>query len=149
MCFWCYIRYYLGYMVTKWGIEANTEQIWLIINITSPRCKKDLQKLTRIVALSQFISKSSKRRDNFLNTLRKNTNFIRTKECKEGLQQLKTYLTSASLLSKPHDGKMLFVYLAGSDHAVSTVLVHEKLALALVTTARKLKPYFQSHPITV
>ena len=25
----------------------------------------------------------------------------------------------------------------------------EKLALALVTTARKLRPYFQCHPITV
>ena len=70
---------------------------------------------------------------------------------------------------------MLFLYLAVSEHSVSAVLVHEddrkqspiyyvnkalldaktrysqleNLALAFITAARKLIPYFQSHPITV
>ncbi|KAL5552647.1 hypothetical protein UlMin_040048 [Ulmus minor] len=70
---------------------------------------------------------------------------------------------------------MLFLYLAVSEHSVSIVLVREddrkqspiyyvskallnaesqysqleKLALALVTATRKLRSYFQSHPITV
>ncbi|XP_011078144.1 uncharacterized protein LOC105161956 [Sesamum indicum] len=72
-------------------------------------------------------------------------------------------------------GETLYVYLAVSDYAVSSVLVREeggrqspvyyvskmlqgaekkyiqieKLALALVITARNLRPYFQSHPIVV
>ena len=96
-------------------------------------------------------------------------------ECEEALQQFKSYLTSAPLLSKPIDGETLFIYLAVSEHSVSVVLVREdegkqspvyyvgkalldaetrynqleKLALALIIAARKLRPFFQSHLIIV
>ncbi|XP_057803371.1 uncharacterized protein LOC131018675 [Salvia miltiorrhiza] len=79
------------------------------------------------------------------------------------------------LLAKPKNHETLLVYLAVSDTAVSALLVREeegkqspiyyvskslldaetrysqleKLALALVHTARKLRPYFQCHPIVV
>ncbi|KAL0408264.1 UNVERIFIED_CONTAM: hypothetical protein Sradi_1760800 [Sesamum radiatum] len=72
-------------------------------------------------------------------------------------------------------GDTLFIYLAVSESAVSAVLVRqecrehqpvyyvskvlqgaeikysqiEKLALALVVAARKLRPYFQSHQVVV
>ncbi|KAL5549326.1 hypothetical protein UlMin_004557 [Ulmus minor] len=98
-----------------------------------------------------------------------------TPACEEALHDLKRYLTSPPLLSKPKDGEQLYIYLAVSEGAVSAVLVREeegkqfpvyyvskslldaetrytqleKLALALVTAARKLRPYFQCHPITV
>ncbi|KAL5564335.1 hypothetical protein UlMin_027499 [Ulmus minor] len=98
-----------------------------------------------------------------------------TPACEQALQDLKRYLTSPPLLSKPKDGEQLYIYLAVSEGAVSAVLVREeegkqfpvyyvskslldaetrytqleKLALALVTAARKLRPYFQCHPITV
>ncbi|KAL5574300.1 hypothetical protein UlMin_023897 [Ulmus minor] len=98
-----------------------------------------------------------------------------TPACEQALQDLKRYLTSPPLLSKPKDGEQLYIYLAVSEGAVSAVLVREeegkqfpvyyvskslldaetrytqleKLALALVTVARKLRPYFQCHPITV
>ncbi|GKV36367.1 hypothetical protein SLEP1_g44508 [Rubroshorea leprosula] len=73
------------------------------------------------------------------------------------------------------DGELLYLYLGISDEAISSVLVREetrqqkpiyyissvlhgaelrypiaeKAALAVVTSARKLRPYFQSHPIIV
>ena len=75
--------------------------------------------------LSRFIARSSKRCHNFFNTLRKNTDYIWTEECKEALQQLKTYLTSVPLLSKLHDREILFIYLAIFEHAVSVVLLCE------------------------
>lgn len=91
------------------------------------------------------------------------------------LIELKVYLTTPPLLSKPWDGETLLLYLTVSEHAVSTVLVHEeenkqlpvyyvskllhdaetrychleKLALALVVAARKLRPYLQLHQIVV
>ena len=160
---------FLGYAVTQRGILANPEQIKSILNLASPNCKKDVQKLTgRIAALSRFISRSSERSHNFFNILKKNTDFVWTEECEEAFQELKFYLTSAPLLSKPQDGEMLFLYLAVSEHSLSAVLVCEdegkqspiyyvskslldaetrysqleKLALALVTAARKLRPYF-------
>ncbi|KAL5563279.1 hypothetical protein UlMin_033026 [Ulmus minor] len=111
----------------------------------------------------------------FFSTLRKSKDFEWTPACEQALQDLKRYLTSPPLLSKPKDGEQLYIYLAVSEGAVSAVLVREedgkqfsvyyvskslldaetrytqleKLAFALVTTARKLRPYFQCHLITV
>ncbi|KAK0572810.1 hypothetical protein LWI29_037640 [Acer saccharum] len=167
---------FLGYLVTQKGVEANPDQIRSIENIESPRCINDVQKLTgRVVALNRFISKSSERYLPFFNTLRKNKAFEWNVDCERALQDLKTYLKSPPLLSKPKNKETLFVYLAVSDTAVSAVLVREeennqhpvyyvsktlldvetrysrleKLALALVVAARKLRPYFQCHSIKV
>ena len=88
---------------------------------------------------------------------------------------MKAYLSAPPLLSPSQPGEELFLYLAISPVAVSTALIREeekvqklvyyasralrgaeeryppmeKLAFALVTTARKLKPYFQAHPVVV
>ncbi|XP_073131635.1 uncharacterized protein [Henckelia pumila] len=92
-----------------------------------------------------------------------------------GYMELKAYLRELPVLNKPVQGKELFVYLAVMPRAASSVIVRkegmnhlpvyfvshalkgaelnymtqEKLALALVITARKLRPYFLSHPIIV
>ncbi|KAL5562066.1 hypothetical protein UlMin_031813 [Ulmus minor] len=167
---------FLGYMVTQRGIEANPEQIRSVLDIPSPTHAKDVQCLAgRIAALNRFISKSSERCHLFFSALRKSKDFEWTPACEEALQELKRYLTSPPLLSKPKDGEPLSIYLAVSDTAVSSVLIREedgkqlpvyyvskslldaetrysqleKLALALVSAARKLRPYFQCHPIVV
>ena len=88
---------------------------------------------------------------------------------------MKKYLSSPPLLSPSKPGKELYLYIAVSQAAVSAALVREeegtqrpvyfvskafrgaeeryprmeKLAFALVTAARKLKPYFQAHTIIV
>ncbi|KAL0433406.1 UNVERIFIED_CONTAM: hypothetical protein Slati_2674900 [Sesamum latifolium] len=98
-----------------------------------------------------------------------------TEECEKALSDLKEYLTTPPLLANPIVGERLYIYLAVSENAISSELVREeqreqrpvyyisrmlqgaekkyiqieKLALALVTTAHKLRPYFQSHPIMV
>ncbi|XP_052292047.1 uncharacterized protein LOC127900835 [Citrus sinensis] len=98
-----------------------------------------------------------------------------TPECEEAFQNLKQYLQQAPLLSTPRDGDKLYLYLAVSDRAASSVLVREeervqypiyytskalldaetryppleKWALALVVAARKLRPYFQAFPVSV
>ncbi|KAK0597114.1 hypothetical protein LWI29_021948 [Acer saccharum] len=140
---------FLGYLVTQRGVEANPDQIRSIENIESPRCIKDVQKLTgRVAALNRFISKSSERCLPFFNTLRKNKTFEWNDECKKALQDLKVYLKSPPLLSKPKDNETLLLYLAVSD-VVTRYSRMEKLALALVVAARKLRPYFQCHSIKV
>ena len=89
---------------------------------------------------------------------------------------MKHYLTEPPVLAGPEAGETLFMYLAVFDIAVSVVLfkegederqrlvffvsksladaetiyIHlEKAALALQTSAKKLHPYFQAHPIVV
>ncbi|XP_022875765.1 uncharacterized protein K02A2.6-like [Olea europaea var. sylvestris] len=61
-------------------------------------------------------------------------------ECDLAFQQLKQTLAVPPVLAKLEPGDTLFLYLAVSRNA---------LALALIVTTRKLRQYFQSHPIIV
>ncbi|KAL0412586.1 UNVERIFIED_CONTAM: hypothetical protein Sradi_1460300 [Sesamum radiatum] len=167
---------FLGFMVSQRGIEANPEKIEAIINMQPPGTTKEVQKLTgRIAALNRFISRSSDKRPPIFKILKKADAFSWNEQCQAAFENLKKYLTSPPLLTKPKPGETLFLYLAISEGAVSAVLVRgearehqpiyyvsktlqgpeerypqiEKLALALVTAARKLRPYFQSHPVVV
>ncbi|KAL2228552.1 UNVERIFIED_CONTAM: hypothetical protein Sindi_1834900 [Sesamum indicum] len=167
---------FLGYMVSERGIEANPEKIEAILKLRSSTTIKEVQKLTsKLASLNHFISKSSDRNLPFFKVLRKTKNFEWTEECERAFQDLKTYLRSPPLLTNPRGNEALYVYLVVSENAVSSALVREeggvqnpvyyiskmlqgadkryahieKLALALVVTARKLRPYFQSHRIIV
>ncbi|KAL2253359.1 UNVERIFIED_CONTAM: Retrovirus-related Pol polyprotein from transposon opus [Sesamum indicum] len=167
---------FLGYMVSERGIEANPEKIRAIMDLRSPATIKDVQKLTgKITSLGRFISRSADKSLPFFRILRKPKNFEWNEECEKALHELKKYLTTPPLLANPKEHEELFLYLGVSEHAVSSVLVREeggqqnpiyyvskmlqgaelrytemeKLALALVVTARKLRPYFQSHKWTV
>ncbi|KAK3021856.1 hypothetical protein RJ639_047864 [Escallonia herrerae] len=163
-------------MVSHRGIEANPEKIQAIQDMAAPRQVKEIQVLTgRIVALNRFLSRSAERCLLFFNALENIKNFEWTAECQVSFEALKEYLASPPLLSKPIAGEMLFLYLAVTNFVVSAVLVQEqdskkfpiyyvskvlqgaelrypiteKLAFALLMAARKLRPYFQSHTITV
>ncbi|KAL5829304.1 hypothetical protein ACOSQ3_018772 [Xanthoceras sorbifolium] len=146
------------------------------MNLRSPKSIKDVQKLTgRLVALNRFISKSSEKCKPFFDSLRKSKSFDWNQTSEDALQNIKRYLVDPPLLSKPKEGETLLLYLAVSETAISAVLVREednkrlpvyyinktlldaetkytqleKLALALVTVVRKLRPYFQCHTISV
>ncbi|KAL5545877.1 hypothetical protein UlMin_005564 [Ulmus minor] len=141
-----------------------------------PRKIKEVQRLTgRIAALNRFISRATDRCKPFFQALRKGKDFIWTADCEQSFQELKSYLGKPPLLSKPHEGDSLILYLAVSKGAVSSALVREedgvqwpiyytskslldaetrypeieKLALALMVAARKLRPYFQAHTIII
>ena len=63
---------FLGYMVTHYGIEVNSDQIKAINNLQPPRSPKEVQRLTRItVALNRFISQSADRCKPFFQLLNK------------------------------------------------------------------------------
>ncbi|KAF5796121.1 putative nucleotidyltransferase, Ribonuclease H [Helianthus annuus] len=117
---------FLGYMVTKRGIEASPEQIKAILDIKSPSNMKDVQRLTgRVAALNRFISRSSKKCKEFYDILKKNKKFEWGEKHEAALQDLKQYLSTAPLLMKPEDGEPLSLYLAVSGNAVSAVLVKD------------------------
>jgi hypothetical protein len=117
---------FLGYMVTKRGIEASPEQIKAILDIPSPQNQKDVQRLAgRVAALNRFIAKSSDKCHQFFNSLRKRQKFEWTPECEQALQSLKQYLVSPPLLAKPQPGETLLLYLAATGKTVSAVPVRE------------------------
>uniref|UniRef100_A0A2N9EYJ1 Uncharacterized protein n=1 Tax=Fagus sylvatica TaxID=28930 RepID=A0A2N9EYJ1_FAGSY len=165
---------FLGFMVSQRGIEANPDKIKAVLEMTPPRTTKEVQSLTgRVAALNRFVSRATDKCLPFFKTLRKA--FVWTDECQKSFEELKRYLTSPPLLSPSQQGEALSLYLAVSPTAVSSALIREdggtqlpvyytskafqgaeerypameKLALALVIAARKLRPYFQSHKIIV
>ncbi|KAL0836252.1 hypothetical protein Bca101_088141 [Brassica carinata] len=165
-----------GYIVTHRGIEANPEKIRAIHAIPSPRNVKEIQKLSgRMAALSRLISRLSDKSHAFFGTLKNPKDFQCTEECESALHELKAYLTTPPLLSKPLLSEVLLLYLGVSEHAVSAVLICEegskqlpiyyvnkalldaetrychleKLALGMIVATRKLRPYIQAHPFVV
>ena len=96
--------------------------------------------------------------------------------CQSAFEKIKHYLTQPPILSSPQPGERLYVYLAVSYWAVSTILfccpTHkeqkpiyyisramvdeepryskiEQTGLALRSAAQKLRPYFQAHPVVI
>ena len=127
----------------------------------------------KVAALNRFVSKVTDKCLPFFQVLIKS--FEWTNEGQKAFEDLKKYLSSPPLLSPSMPGEELYLYIAVSQAAVSAALVRdegdsqrpvyfiskafqgaeerypqmEKLAFALITAARKLKPYFQAHTIVV
>ncbi|KAM1625002.1 hypothetical protein ACFX2K_023133 [Malus domestica] len=161
---------FLGFMISQRGIEANPEKIKTIIDMKEPVTSKDIQSLTgKVAALTRFISKATDRCAPFFKALKGSKKYITwTGECVEAFKNLKDYMSKAPMFFKPEVGDTLIIYLLVSASAVSSVLIRkdcnverpvnyaikalqyaeiqysniEKLALALVMSARKLRPYF-------
>ncbi|XP_034197876.1 uncharacterized protein LOC117613376 [Prunus dulcis] len=119
---------FLGYLVTQRGIEAHPRQIKAILEMKSPFTVKEIQSLTgRAVALNRFLSRSTDKCRPFFKALKKGQRDKWDEECEVAFQNLKTYLTSPPMLSKPVPGEDLFVYLAVSNSAISSALIREEL----------------------
>uniref|UniRef100_A0A2N9J681 Integrase catalytic domain-containing protein n=1 Tax=Fagus sylvatica TaxID=28930 RepID=A0A2N9J681_FAGSY len=167
---------FLGFMVTQRGIEANPDQISAILELRPPRTVREVQKLTGMAAaLNRFISRAAEKCRPFFDLIKKGKNFHLGKQSDQAFERLKEYLATAPLLSTPVNGESLYVNLADSEHAVSAAIVREdyniqkpvyytsktldgaesrylpleKLAFALVCSAKKLPHYFQAHTMIV
>ena len=165
---------FLGFMVSQRGIKVNPEKARVIMELRSPRTVREVQSLnSKIAAMNRFISKATDKCLPFFRTLRKS--FEWTDECQKAFEDLKKYLSSPPLLSPSKPEEELYLYITVLQAAVSAALVREeegtqrpvyfvcrafwgaeeryprmeKLAFALITAARKLKPYFQAHTIIV
>ena len=167
-------RKFLGFIVNSCEIEANQNKIRVVVDMRPPSNTKEVQRLTgRIAALSRFVSRSSAKCQPFFQILKKA--FQWDAHCEEAFTALKTYLSSPPILVSPSKGELLTLYLVVFDFSTSAALVREwdrtqqpvyycsralrgveerypnmeKLTLALVTTARRLRSYFQAHTIEI
>ena len=119
---------FLGFMVLQRGIEANPEKVKAILDMTSPRSVKQVQRLAgRIVALNMIVSKTTDKCLPFFKTLKQAFQWIN--ECKAAFQALKDYLSKPSPLSPFVEGEDLFLYLAISQIAVSLAMIREELQI--------------------
>ncbi|GJY92128.1 reverse transcriptase domain-containing protein [Tanacetum coccineum] len=170
---------FLGYKVNTKGIKVCLDKADAILSLLSPKCLKDVQKLNgKLASLNKFLAKSVEKSLPFFKTLKKCTkksDFHWTEEAEFAFKQMKRLIAKLSMLTAPEEKEELIVYLAAAKEAVSAVLVTEreakqmpiyfvsralrgtevnytsmeKLVLALVHASKRLKRYFQAHPIIV
>ncbi|KAJ9552504.1 hypothetical protein OSB04_016549 [Centaurea solstitialis] len=87
----------------------------------------------RVAALNRFISRSSNKCHLFYNVLRKNQGFLWTNEHEKASQDLKQYMVSPPLLTKPVTGESLQLYLVVSNNATSAVLDQQQRPIYYVS----------------
>nr|GEU68219.1 hypothetical protein [Tanacetum cinerariifolium] len=135
---------FLGYVVTPEGIKPCSDKIAVVLQLPSPRTIKE-------------------------------SDFHWTAEAEQAFKQLKQHLSKLPLLVAPKPNKELIIYLSATYGAISAVLMTErgtvqtpiyfirralqgpelnyspmeKLVLSLVLAAKRLRQYFQAHPVTV
>ncbi|GJT46618.1 reverse transcriptase domain-containing protein [Tanacetum coccineum] len=141
-------------------------------------CSWDTWLNGKLASLNRFLVKSAKKSLPFFKTLRKcakKSDFQWTTEAEAAFKQMKKLIAELPTLTAPMEKEKLIVYLAAAREAVSVVLMTEreakqmliyfvsrasqgpeinytpmkKLVLALVHASKRLKRYFQAHPIVV
>ncbi|GJW63661.1 putative nucleotidyltransferase, ribonuclease H [Tanacetum coccineum] len=144
---------FLGYMVTSKGIRANPKKTKAISDLTSPKTLKEMAKVQWKVGFVKSVPG----------------------QAEEAFQQMKRLIISLPSLTPPFPKETLYAYLAVANEAVSAVLLTdrngrqcpvqyvsrtlndaeknysplEKLALSLVNMTRRLRRYFEAHPVKV
>ncbi|GJT65920.1 reverse transcriptase domain-containing protein [Tanacetum coccineum] len=166
-------------MVNTKGIKICPDKIDAILSLQSPKFLKDVPKLNgKLASLNRFLAKSAEKSLPFFKTLKKCTkksDFLWTEKAEAAFRQMKEHIAMLPMLTAPEEQEELIICLAASKEAVSAVLMKEreatqmpiyfvsralrgpevnytsmeKLVLALVYASKRLKRYFQAHPIIV
>ncbi|GAU46913.1 hypothetical protein TSUD_402940, partial [Trifolium subterraneum] len=167
---------FLGFYLTERGIEANPDKCRAFFDYPTPKSKKSIQTLNgMLTSMARFVAKSAQHALPLFRLLRKETTFEWTEECEGALQHLKRALSEPPVLTRPVEGEKLYLYLAVASEAISAVLIREtdqgqkpvyfvsralqgpelrylqieKIALAVIMAARKLRYYFLAHSIII
>ena len=166
----------LDFYLTEREIEVNPDKFQAFAKLPTPHSKKCIQTLNgMLTALPRFVAKSTQHALPFFKHLRKETKFEWTEECEAALKHLKETLTAPPVFSRPDQGEVLYLYLFISSNAAGAVLVREtpeglklvyftskallgletrylnieKVVVALLTTAQRLRQYFSAHTVVV
>nr|GEY93226.1 reverse transcriptase domain-containing protein [Tanacetum cinerariifolium] len=170
---------FLGYVITPEGIKPCPDKIAAVLQLPSPQTVKEVQSLNgKLASLNRFLSKLAEKSLPLFQILKKcikKSDFRWTAKAKQAFQQLKQHLSDLHLLVAPRPQEELIMYLSATHGAISAVLMTErgtaqmpiyfisralqgpelnyppmeKLVLSLVFAAKRLRRYFQAHPITV
>jgi hypothetical protein len=117
----------LGFMVSHCGIEANPTKVVAIRRMSRPTEKKDVMKLTGMMAaLGRFINKHGEKGLPFFKLLKKFDRFKWTDEADQALEELKTFLMTPPVMVPSAPKETLLLYISASTQVVSAVLVAER-----------------------
>jgi hypothetical protein len=117
----------IGFMVGHRGIEANPTKVDAIRKMAKPSSKKDVMKLTGMMAaLGHFISKLSEKGLPFFKLLKKADKFVWDDKAQKAIKALKESLTTPPVMTPPIPKEMLPLYISTTTNVDNTVLVAER-----------------------
>nr|GEV98409.1 reverse transcriptase domain-containing protein [Tanacetum cinerariifolium] len=170
---------FLGFMILPEGIKPCQDKTKAVLQLPSPQTIKEVQSLNgKLASLNRLLSKSVKKSLPLFKTLKKcikKSAFHWTPEAEQAFKQLKQHLSELPMLVASKPKEELIVYMSAFNRATGVVLMTErdtvqmpvyflshalqgpelnytpmeKLVLALVFAAKRLRRYFQAHPIAV
>jgi hypothetical protein len=109
------------------GIEMNPTKVDAIRRMNRPTGKKDVMKLTSMMAaLGRFISKLWEKGLSFFKLLKKSDKFEWTDDVDQALEELKTFLTTSPIMVPPTPKETSLLYISASTQVVTAVLVAER-----------------------
>ncbi|GKA35813.1 reverse transcriptase domain-containing protein [Tanacetum coccineum] len=114
---------FLRYKVNTEGITVCPDKVGAVLNLPSPKCLKDVQKLNgKLASLNRFLSKSAENSLPFFKTLKKCTkksDFQWTVEAEAAFKEMKRLIAKLPTLTAPMEKEELIVYLAAAREAVN------------------------------
>jgi hypothetical protein len=117
----------LGFMVGHRGIEANPAKVDAIRKMAKPSKKKDIMKLTGMMAaLGHFISWLREKGLPFFKLLKKADKFVWDDEAQKAFEALKESLTTPPVMTPTIPKQTLLLYISTTANVVSMILVTER-----------------------
>jgi hypothetical protein len=114
-------------MVGHRGIEANPAKVDTISKMARPSNKKDVMKLTSMMAaLGRFISKLGEKGLPFFKLLKKADKFVWDDEAQKAFEALKESLTTPPIMTPPTPKETRLLYISATTNVFSTILVVER-----------------------
>ncbi|RVW12009.1 Retrovirus-related Pol polyprotein from transposon 297 [Vitis vinifera] len=116
-------RKLLGYMVSKRGIEADSDKIKAILDMPAPRTEKEIRGiLGRLRYINRFIVRLTDIYEPIFRLLRKSQPTIWDDQCQHAFERIREYLLSPPVLVPPTPGRPLLLYLSVSNVALGCML---------------------------
>ncbi|CAI7804709.1 unnamed protein product [Closterium sp. NIES-54] len=167
---------FLGHMVSAQGVHVDPKKIKAVRTWKTPENVKELQKFLGFANYyNRFVPQYAKIATPLTNLLKKNTPFKLEDVHQQAMEQLKTALTSTPVLILPNPEKDYVIEADASDQAVGAVLmqdqgkglqpiaylskklhgaelnypIHDKEALAIITTFKTWRCYLEGRKTTV
>lgn len=106
---------FLGFMVSKRGIDVNSDKVRAIMDLNEIKSVNDIQKLTgRMMALTGFISKSADKALSFFSLLTGNKKNEWGMERSKAFLAIKEHLKSLLTITRPQTRDTLQLYISPS-----------------------------------
>nr|GEX84723.1 reverse transcriptase domain-containing protein [Tanacetum cinerariifolium] len=142
---------FLGYKVDADSLRVSSEKVEAVLDLPSPKCLKDVQKINgKLASLHIFLSKSAEKSLPFFKMLKKcikKSDFQWTAEAEVAFKEMKQLIDELPMLTTPKEKKELIMYLAAVKEAISALMMTKRDGKQLLSnpevTVRLLKWRFK------